>query len=400
MDAKSSSATPPRRNTWPKLWAALLVSVIGGCGDEKRSSPGDSEPDGSAGPVVVTSDGVSFAGRAQGPAPRDTIEKIDLLFDTLKEQRSKWKQKHPNEPFPGSMSVTLPAEISCRAAMSVLGTIAYAGYPRLTVTLGGVTHELPFAVPRAPDPRTGIRPVAINPVMAFDATSQVSVEKSACRNVFDVVPAPKVASAIRELTLDTEIVNDVTARCEPAVRFAVVFDAFIDVMREAPAPRAREAGQLALGPAPACIEGAPRPAFVDLRAALEGSTAGDKDAPLRPIAVPDDFDGDVVVTVSDVSVDLERDAAAAAIASTRSRLLGCYAAGLATNPKLRGTVHAALQIGKRGLIVSAAASGDLPDTAVIECVRSQLYHAAAMPAPRAIAGARARLAFGPAPKKK
>jgi hypothetical protein len=109
----------------------------------------------------------------------------------------------------------------------------------------------------------------------------------------------------------------------------------------------------------------------------------------------------VVVTVSDVSVDLERDAAAAAIASTRSRLLGCYAAGLATNPKLRGTVHAALQIGKRGLIVSAAASGDLPDTAVIECVRSQLYHAAAMPpGARTIAGREARLAFGPAPKKK
>jgi hypothetical protein len=76
MDAKSSSATPPRRNTWPNSGSG--ASVIGGCGDEAVFA-GRQRADSSAGPVVVTVTACPSRVRLKA-RPTNNPEKIDLLF--------------------------------------------------------------------------------------------------------------------------------------------------------------------------------------------------------------------------------------------------------------------------------------------------------------------------------
>ncbi|MFO0549010.1 MAG: hypothetical protein U0271_11525 [Polyangiaceae bacterium] len=396
---------------------ALGLLLFGAaCGGKK----GDSQPSGEGADareergVSVDAAGVRLDGRSVAAAPGDEIKRVDALYTALKIAREDWKAKRPSEPFPGKMDVRLPADISCRAAMSVLGSVAFAGYTKLTVSVGDKQHALVFAVPRPPDLNDST--VSVSPVLAFDQAGKVTVEKQPCGNAYDVVALKDAAGAPAGLLANKEVLRDVTARCDAGVGFAGVFDALVGVV-DGTSPGMAVRDGVAAGLAPACIDGEPHVAFPEFRAALEQVGAGgDPDAPtatwgrddtfgprkaLAPIALPSGFKKDVTITVSEVSGGVDDRTVTNSIVSTRDKLLGCYAAGLVNNGNLRGRIKATVQIGKRGLIVDQAfRSGDMPDGEVVRCVVAQLRSAAAIaPAPAKLATASVSLVFDDAPAK-
>lgn len=64
-------------------------------------------------------------------------QKVDELFDQLKRQREAWKEQNPGHSFPGAASLTAHAAASGVVLQSVVGTIFYAGYPTISIRVGG-----------------------------------------------------------------------------------------------------------------------------------------------------------------------------------------------------------------------------------------------------------------------
>lgn len=76
-------------------------------------------------------DGV-FAGSIRDAEERGRAQKIDELFDLLRNKRELFRQIQPNRPFPGVCILAIDESIPAAVVKSVFQTAAYAGYPSVS----------------------------------------------------------------------------------------------------------------------------------------------------------------------------------------------------------------------------------------------------------------------------
>jgi biopolymer transport protein ExbD len=88
-------------------------------------------------PVVTVTRGQilvdgAFAGSIRAAAELGRAQKIDELFDILRNKRELFRQVQPNKPFPGACILAIDESIPASVVKSVFQTAAYAGYPSVS----------------------------------------------------------------------------------------------------------------------------------------------------------------------------------------------------------------------------------------------------------------------------
>src|SRR5262249_43039500 len=76
-------------------------------------------------------DGVQ-AGSTRSVEELGRLQKIDELFNLLKQKRELWKQVQPNKPFPGVAILQIDQNVPAPGVKSVFQTAAFAGYPNVS----------------------------------------------------------------------------------------------------------------------------------------------------------------------------------------------------------------------------------------------------------------------------
>jgi biopolymer transport protein ExbD len=76
-------------------------------------------------------DGVQ-AGSTRSVEELGRLQKIDELFNVLKNKRELWKQVQPNKPFPGVCILQIDQGVPALVVKSVFQTAAFAGYPNVS----------------------------------------------------------------------------------------------------------------------------------------------------------------------------------------------------------------------------------------------------------------------------
>lgn len=80
-------------------------------------------------------DGV-LAGSTRAVEELGRMQKIDELFNILKNKRELWKQVQPNKPFPGVCILQVDQNVPALVVKSVFQTAAFAGYPNVSFMVG------------------------------------------------------------------------------------------------------------------------------------------------------------------------------------------------------------------------------------------------------------------------
>jgi biopolymer transport protein ExbD len=82
-------------------------------------------------------DGVP-AGSTRAVEELGRLQKIDELFNMLKQKRELWKQVQPNKPFPGVAILQVDQNVPALVVKSVFQTAAFAGYPNVSFMVGKI----------------------------------------------------------------------------------------------------------------------------------------------------------------------------------------------------------------------------------------------------------------------
>ena len=64
------------------------------------------------------------------------MQRVEELFNILKNKRELWKQVSPNKPFPGVCILQVDQNVSALVVKSVFQTAAFAGYPNVSFMVG------------------------------------------------------------------------------------------------------------------------------------------------------------------------------------------------------------------------------------------------------------------------
>jgi biopolymer transport protein ExbD len=78
----------------------------------------------------------SQAGSTRAVEELGRLQKIDELFNILKNKRELWKQVQPNKPFPGVCILQIDQNVPALVVKSVFQTAAFAGYPNVSFMVG------------------------------------------------------------------------------------------------------------------------------------------------------------------------------------------------------------------------------------------------------------------------
>jgi biopolymer transport protein ExbD len=74
----------------------------------------------------------TLAGSTRAIEELGRLQKIDELFNLLKNKRELWKTVQPNKPFPGVAILQVDQEVPAIVVKSVFQTAAFAGYPNVS----------------------------------------------------------------------------------------------------------------------------------------------------------------------------------------------------------------------------------------------------------------------------
>jgi len=74
----------------------------------------------------------NLAGSTRAIEELGRMQKIDELFNLLKNKRELWKQVQPNKPFPGVCILQVDSNVPALVVKSVFQTAAFAGYPNVS----------------------------------------------------------------------------------------------------------------------------------------------------------------------------------------------------------------------------------------------------------------------------
>jgi len=74
----------------------------------------------------------TLAGSTRAIEELGRLQKIDELFNILKNKRELWKQVQPGKPFPGVCVLQVDQNVPALVVKSVFQTAAFAGYPNVS----------------------------------------------------------------------------------------------------------------------------------------------------------------------------------------------------------------------------------------------------------------------------
>ncbi len=78
----------------------------------------------------------ALAGSTRAVVELGRMQKLDELFNILKNKRELWKSVQPNKPFPGVVILQVDSEVPALVVKSVFQTAAFAGYPNVSFMVG------------------------------------------------------------------------------------------------------------------------------------------------------------------------------------------------------------------------------------------------------------------------
>jgi biopolymer transport protein ExbD len=74
----------------------------------------------------------SAAGNTRAIEDAKRLQRIDELFNILKNKREIWKQLHPGKDFPGVVILQVDQDVQAVVVKSVFQTAAFAGFPNVS----------------------------------------------------------------------------------------------------------------------------------------------------------------------------------------------------------------------------------------------------------------------------
>jgi len=85
-------------------------------------------------------DGVP-AGSTRAIEEANRLQRVDELFNILKNKRELWKQINPGKDFPGVAVLQVDKRVPALVVKSVFQTSAFAGYPNISFMVGRIGGE-------------------------------------------------------------------------------------------------------------------------------------------------------------------------------------------------------------------------------------------------------------------
>lgn len=295
--------------------------------------------------VVVSAAGISFAGERIDDAPGDADLLLPALTARVHERRAAWDADHPNDE-PDPIDVELPADTTCKTAMSVLAAVA-SGRHRSRLKLGGVPRDVAFAFVFVGG-GCGTFPGWEIPI-AFHADRTVEARRLPCFAPFDKAPPAEAGALVKGFCDEPDCLYRLLVSCDRGVPFRDVLEAY-DVARE-------RSPKLALSSSEPCVRGLPEPQS----AFPEGDRP--KSKPRRA-----DVRWDV-----EVHGPLRADAVKAFLTDNTAVFNGCYQRALEDEPALAGDMKGSITINKAGGVVVATVPLPALDSGrLASCVRAAL----------------------------
>ena len=81
------------------------------------------------------------SGNVRAIMDANRMQRVDELFNILKNKRELWKQINPGKPFPGVVVLQVDRRVQALVVKSVFQTAAYAGYPNVSFMVGRMGGE-------------------------------------------------------------------------------------------------------------------------------------------------------------------------------------------------------------------------------------------------------------------
>jgi biopolymer transport protein ExbD len=78
------------------------------------------------------------AGNTRAIEDSKRLQRIDELFNILKQKREVWKQLHPQKEFPGVVVLQIDQDVQAIVVKSVFQTAAFAGFPNVSFMVGSL----------------------------------------------------------------------------------------------------------------------------------------------------------------------------------------------------------------------------------------------------------------------
>jgi biopolymer transport protein ExbD len=80
----------------------------------------------------------SAAGNTRAIEDAKRLQRIDELFNILKNKREIWKQLHPGKDFPGVVVLQVDQDVQAVVVKSVFQTAAFAGFPNVSFMVNSI----------------------------------------------------------------------------------------------------------------------------------------------------------------------------------------------------------------------------------------------------------------------
>ena len=83
----------------------------------------------------------SPAGSTRVIEEANRLQRVEELFNILKNKRELWKQLNPGKDFPGVIVLQVDRKVQALVVKSVFQTAAFAGYPNISFMVGRIAKE-------------------------------------------------------------------------------------------------------------------------------------------------------------------------------------------------------------------------------------------------------------------
>jgi len=291
------------------------------------------------------------------PAPADAQKKLDGLHAKLAARKATAGER---------LEIELPEDASCNAGASLVGTAIAAGHGSLRVRVGARSIDVDGVLPPS---ETAFGEGAIRRPLSEHSTVDVplvfglkgvEVRVRPCLAPLEVAPAKAVGEPVQAITGRPPEARSLAVRCEVGASFGDVLDAY-----EAVRALQGKDSKLALSVVGAC-EGEAQ--VFPIRGPEKPATPWPTGA-LAPIAASPNFRPETLrIGAVTLVGGTTQEAALAAFEKIRPKMLECYAAGLAKDPKLGGRIALRLVVGKTGGVADVLnPNTDLTDAGVVAC---------------------------------
>lgn len=114
---------------------------------------------------AVELNGLALVAKERLPKPSELTE-LSALTPRLRLFRERWKSFHPNKPFPGKVTIEAPKGADTATVLSVAATAGRAGFPNLTLAVGGSPLHFGYFLPAPAQVEPPPRVLHVEPLAA------------------------------------------------------------------------------------------------------------------------------------------------------------------------------------------------------------------------------------------